>query len=499
MNLIFSKSIDISEEMLSCNALILEFLQYELGKGQTCVLTGIEGSGKSTIVNALSQLCGGEAQLYTAIRRPNDEPLLINVHPSQSQQPLTLNAFISDQLPEAMSMNQPTLIVIDDAQLISHRLGDLFATWNQFSAHRRGHALLLVGKDFLQKNYVIRKSSVTSVEMPKLKKCDYSEFASKLQISEGAEGPQLDTSFLYRLQLASKGNLRFAKRILEQANQIRLAEQSTSLNGRQQKMAVQSVVGRRSINRLSIMFLCLYLLIGCAVGWLLQNKVPWHLPVPAWMEKKVVVTAQADTPPVLEEQRMTKREGLARLFNVWGYEVSTQEAVGCAEGFKTWLSCTKGTASLSALVEQQLPWLAELHFENNILFAVVIRVGEQDVDLLINDTTWTVNKAWFEKYWKGEFTAFWKPAPDGSTGLSSKSSPESITWLEAMLNKSLMLTGTPSGQWTPLLKEKITMFQNKNGLNADGKVGKTTLTRLWQGSGEAPRLLVEQPSVKGDK
>jgi general secretion pathway protein A len=489
----------ISEEILSCNTLILRFLQYELGRGQTCVLTGKDGSGKSTIVHALSQLCECEVLLFTVTRRPNDEPLLLNIHSSQIQQPLTVSTFLSDKLPEALSTNQPTLIVIDDAQLISHRVGDLFAIWNQFSAHHQGHALLLVGKDFLQKNHEIRKSSATRVEMPKLKKCDYRELASNVQLPEGVIGPQFETSFLNRLQQASKGNLRLAKRILEQAHQICTAEQSASLSGRRQKIAMHSMGGRRSINRLSLMFLSLYLLMGCSLGWLFQSKVPWQLPIPAWMEKKVVVTAKADTPFVLEDQKMTEREGLARLFNVWGYEVSTQEDMGCAEGSRTWLSCTKGTASLSDMVEQQLPWLAELHLGKNILFAVVIRVGEQDVDLLINDTTWMVKKSWFEKNWKGEFTTFWKPAPDGNSGITSKSSPESITWLEAMLNKSLMLSGTPSGQWTPLLKEKITMFQNKNGLSADGKVGKTTLTRLWQGSGEAPRLLVEQPSVKGDK
>jgi general secretion pathway protein A len=63
-----------------------------------------------------------------------------------------------------------------------------------------------------------------------------------------------------------------------------------------------------------------------------------------------------------------------------------------------------------------------------------------------------------------------------------------------MLSRTLNIPAEKTGEWTPMLVEKVKRFQQRENLKQDGKPGKQTLIRLQQALGEAPQLINESLS-----
>lgn len=89
----------------------------------------------------------------------------------------------------------------------------------------------------------------------------------------------------------------------------------------------------------------------------------------------------------------------------------------------------------------------------------------------------------------------WKPSPDGNASITKKSSIDDIAWLDTMLSRVLNVEAENTGEWSPMLTEKIRQFQTQNKIKADGVMGKVTLIRLWQVLGESPKLVHEGGKV----
>ncbi|ENA0612317.1 peptidoglycan-binding protein [Enterobacter bugandensis] len=182
------------------------------------------------------------------------------------------------------------------------------------------------------------------------------------------------------------------------------------------------------------------------------------------------------------------------LYSVWGYEVSRSEA-WCDQAYRAGMTCLSGKESLASLMAQSLPWIATLNVDNASIPVVIIGEGEGTLAALSAGKTWILNKAWFSKVWTGSYTLMWKPSPDGNASITKKSSIDDIAWLDTMLSRVLNVEAENTGEWSPMLTEKIRQFQTQNKIKADGVMGKVTLIRLWQVLGESPKLVHEGGKV----
>ncbi|ORT70395.1 hypothetical protein BO998_23745 [Citrobacter werkmanii] len=185
---------------------------------------------------------------------------------------------------------------------------------------------------------------------------------------------------------------------------------------------------------------------------------------------------------------MSTNESLARLYSVWGYEVNKGEA-WCDQAYRAGLVCLSGTDTLESLLAQQLPWIATLKVDNSLIPVVVIGESNQTITAQSGAGTWIMDKAWFSEVWQGNYTLMWKPSPDGNVSIMKKSSVDDILWLDMMLSRVLNVEAESTGEWSPLLSEKVRQFQMQNKIKADGMVGRLTLIRLWQALDESPKLM----------
>ena len=92
-----------------------------------------------------------------------------------------------------------------------------------------------------------------------------------------------------------------------------------------------------------------------------------------------------------------------QLYLMWGYDASADDAL-CQNAVKVNLMCKQGNASPDALAGEGYPWVSELKTGNHLNYAVVARVGETSMDLLMNNRTWQVSRNWFNQHATGNYT-----------------------------------------------------------------------------------------------
>ncbi|GBU13034.1 general secretion pathway protein GspA [Enterobacterales bacterium] len=257
---------------------------------------------------------------------------------------------------------------------------------------------------------------------------------------------------------------------------------------------MREIAGQKRCWKGAVALITAYTLLIGGLGWLMFGVLTLPFPAPTWLT--------IAHPPAIEEQRRdiadeatSPRNAMQSLFNVWGYDVPANDA-WCNQALRADLVCSKGSAKLDELIQQGLPWIAELQTDRGALHAVVIRAENDSLDLLINQDLWTVKRAWFEAHWHQNYTLFWKGGPNGISTINSKSKPEDILWLDSILSKILNLTPSQTAEWKPILVEKVKLFQKQQKLVADGVVGKTTFMHLWKELGNTPTLLTDKSSTQ---
>ena len=132
-----------------------------------------------------------------------------------------------------------------------------------------------------------------------------------------------------------------------------------------------------------------------------------------------------------------------------------------------------------------------MNIGNKKIYAGVVRITDRHIDLLIKDKTWTVERNWFNAVWSGDFIQFQLTTPDGKKTINQNSSLEDTVWLDAVLSNILHLPPGLNGEWDTELKDKIKLFQKREGLNVDSQVGPGTLQRIAESLNKAPELIVD--------
>ena len=189
------------------------------------------------------------------------------------------------------------------------------------------------------------------------------------------------------------------------------------------------------------------------------------------------------------QQAAYQDEALLTLFRVWGFEPTLDEA-NCEAAGRVGLQCQQGSGSLKSLLELDHPAVVRLFDENATEFyADLLRVDDQEADLLIDGESWTVSRDWLEQAWGDEYTLLWRLPKSGTRSITPRSNKADLQWLENALSRAFKERPRKISKFDEPLAAKLKRFQEQEGLKPDGVAGPQTLIRLnARGREPMPRL-----------
>lgn len=231
-------------------------------------------------------------------------------------------------------------------------------------------------------------------------------------------------------------------------------------------------------------------------GWTLMPTLtamlPVELPVMAsW--KPQAVQPPASVVPVIENEVVNKPDAMHQLYAMWGYDATADQAL-CQSAARVNLMCKEGNATPESLASEGYPWISEIKTGDHLNYAVVARVSDNSLDLLMNNRTWQVSRRWFTQHATGNFTQIHRLTPEGKDAITSESSSKDVVWMDQELSQALSLPVTHAHNWTAEMMARTRTFQKKMQLKVDGIAGEETLMQLMRDTNTTPAVLLKTTS-----
>ncbi|MDU1107097.1 MAG: peptidoglycan-binding domain-containing protein, partial [Enterobacter sp.] len=128
-------------------------------------------------------------------------------------------------------------------------------------------------------------------------------------------------------------------------------------------------------------------------------------------------------------------------------------------------------------------------------YAVVARVDDNSLDLLMNNRTWQVSRSWFNQHATGNYTQLHRLTPQGKDAVSAESGAKDLGWMDQQLSLALNLPETHTKVWTAELMQRTREFQQKMHLHVDGIAGEDTLMQLMRETRTTPSVLIQSANI----
>jgi general secretion pathway protein A len=223
-----------------------------------------------------------------------------------------------------------------------------------------------------------------------------------------------------------------------------------------------------------------------------QSSLVIHKPVETTFAQKLVSeTGKADT-----------FSAFANLFSLWqrDYSAYTGETA-CTRAIKAGMRCIFGQGKISDILQYNRPAVLELKNANQeVVFAVLHKASGNKLHIKIFDQDIQTTPEELQQAWSGNYIVLWKPPfPDNESLAEGFVGPD-VLWLRHQLdqiegNKKAEYS-TDNLKFNSALADRVSRFQAKRGLKADGVVGRETFIELVNvnDSSVAPKLM---PTDKG--
>jgi general secretion pathway protein A len=476
-----------------------DFILQTLNQGGTAIIGGDKGVGKTRLAHEIAR----ESQrqiLNLSVAAVDDagteclgQLLACCFHLKKWRSlPASILALrIAEFFGQNENAAQPWLIVIDNAENLCTESYEFLRTFKSYPQSSRISFLLVeerkgisgdgkgCRKPFPHTDYHLLPMSFTET----------SDYLSQRLQSAGAEPALIHGPVAKLLHNASGGRFQLINELAADSLNSAYAEKTPSVTYRQMKVCIEArglMPGRKKCLTLLI---ASYMLFGGVLGWIYFNYAKPYLPLPVSLSQRLhEIPAGANT---ISEVGSNERHGMRQLFQVWGYDVSLDDAF-CDQAARAQLTCKKGTAILDTLIEQGMPWLSPISVDGQTVYVTVVKVTDETLDILIKGSTWTVQRNWFDSMWAGEYIQLLPQTPSGKSVINNTSPETDTAWLDMTLSKILNLPFSKTGRWDNDLTGKIKLFQQRENLVVDGRVGKGTLIQIAKRTGNMPELLTKE-------
>ncbi|WP_047608628.1 ExeA family protein [Rahnella aquatilis] len=386
---------------------------------------------------------------------------------------------------------QPWLVVVDNAENLSVESYEFLRTFKSYPQSSCVSFLLVEERkgDSGDRKRCRRLFPHTDYHLLPMSFAETTDYLSQRLQSSGGEAAVIPGPVAKLLHNASGGRIQLINALAADSLNSAYAEKTSSVTYRQMKICTEAwglTPGRKKC--ITLLIAC-YMLFGGMLGWTYYNYAKSYLPLPlTFSEKLHEIPAAAKT---LSDVGSNERNGMRQLFQVWGYDVPTDDAF-CDQAIRAQLTCKKGKATLETLLQEGIPWLSPITADKRTVYVTVVKVTDETLDVLIKDETWTVQRSWFNEVWGGEYIQLFPQTPSGKNVINNTSPEADTAWLDMTLSKILNLPFSKTGQWDNDLIGKIKLFQQREDLIVDGRVGKGTLMQIAKRTGNMPVLLTKE-------
>lgn len=345
----------------------------------------------------------------------------------------------------------------------------------------------------LTQQSVLREYTHTHHPLRPLTCREYLNYVQAQCDEQGCENSPLSPARVRKIHALTKGNISKLNELAHLAMLAAWTERASQVSPRHLRLAAGEILpAKKHGKRLATVGLFASVLFA-ACGWYFSSamtaRLPIQLPVPvSWRHQ--TPKAQMPVVPVIDKEMITQSDAMHQLYLMWGYDASADDAL-CQNAAKVNLMCKQGNASPEALAHEGYPWISELKTGNHLNYAVVARVGETSIDLLMNNRTWQVSRNWFNQHATGNYTQLHSLTPEGKDAISAASDSKEMTWLDQQLSQALAQPETHSQTWTAEMMKRTREFQQKMHLHVDGIPGEETLMQLMRVTNTTPSVLLQ--------
>lgn len=309
----------------------------------------------------------------------------------------------------------------------------------------------------------------------------------------GCENAPLTPARVRKMHALTKGNISKLNELAHLSMLAAWTERAAQVSPRHLRLAAgETLPAKKHGKRLATVGLLASALFAVC-GWYFTSSIgarlPVQLPVPvSW--KQQTPRVQAPVVPVIDNEVVNQPDAMHQLYLMWGYDASADDAL-CQNAAKVNLMCKQGNASPDALAQEGYPWVSELKTGNHLNYAVVARVGDNSLDLLMNNRTWQVSRRWFNQHATGNYTQLHRLTPEGKDAISAASDAKDIGWLDQQLSVALSQPETHAQTWTAEMMKRTREFQQQMHLHVDGIPGEDTLMQLMRETHSTPSVLIQ--------
>lgn len=180
------------------------------------------------------------------------------------------------------------------------------------------------------------------------------------------------------------------------------------------------------------------------------------------------------------------------LFALWERDYSAYSGdTACTKATNAGMRCIFGQEGMEVLAQFNRPAVIEMRSgSEKLVYGVLEELNENQAMLMILDTKIKVALVELEQYWTGNYVILWKPPFPNNESLARGFIGPDVLWLRHQLDriegKKPAQYSTENLQYDDQLAERVTAFQQRQGIEADGIVGRDTFIALANVSASSP-------------
>ena len=173
-----------------------------------------------------------------------------------------------------------------------------------------------------------------------------------------------------------------------------------------------------------------------------------------------------------------------KLFNLWQRDYSAYSGdTACTRATNAGMRCIFGQDNLEELSKYNRPAVIELRDANKkLVYGVLEKLEEDSAVITVSNSSLDVSLSELNEFWTGNYVIFWKPPFPKNESLAKGFIGPDVLWLRHQLDayegKKPTQYSTENLQYDDQLAQRVTSFQQRQGIEADGIVGRETFIAL---------------------